>query len=201
MTTQLQYSCLGNLTDRRAWQATVHGVTKELDMTWWLNNNTNILDKDLSEKKTHKIPALTEFTYFGENKHAVSKYINRLYNIEVINYMKNNKTILVIEKEGSLSSVVCLGESSLSRCRTCPEQVPIGSERRVDITVGVKSMIQRYEWAGGAIRWDKALSGEGRRWTWGWTVVRGQIKGLWIPGKACGLCLNWNGSFCRIWRW
>ena len=59
--------------------------------------------------------------------------------------MKNNKTILVIEKEGSLSSVVCLGESSLSRCRTCPEQVPIGSERRVDITVGVKSMIQRYE--------------------------------------------------------
>ena len=24
----LQYSCLGNLTDRRAWQATVHGVAK-----------------------------------------------------------------------------------------------------------------------------------------------------------------------------
>ena len=29
----LQYSCLGNLMDRGAWQATVHGVTKELDMT------------------------------------------------------------------------------------------------------------------------------------------------------------------------
>ena len=24
----LQYPCLGNLTDRRAWQATAHGVTK-----------------------------------------------------------------------------------------------------------------------------------------------------------------------------
>ena len=29
----LQYSCLGNPTDRGAWQATVHVVTKELDMT------------------------------------------------------------------------------------------------------------------------------------------------------------------------
>ena len=31
----LQYSCLGNQVDRRAWQATVHGVTK----SWtWLSN-------------------------------------------------------------------------------------------------------------------------------------------------------------------
>ena len=29
----LQYSCLGNPMDRRAWQMTVHGVTKESDMT------------------------------------------------------------------------------------------------------------------------------------------------------------------------
>ena len=27
----LQYSCLGNLMDRGAWQVTVHGVTKESD--------------------------------------------------------------------------------------------------------------------------------------------------------------------------
>ena len=27
----LQYSCLGNPMDRGAWQATVHGVAKELD--------------------------------------------------------------------------------------------------------------------------------------------------------------------------
>ena len=29
----LQYSCLGNPLDRRAWRVTVHGVAKELDMT------------------------------------------------------------------------------------------------------------------------------------------------------------------------
>ena len=29
----LQYSCLGNPMDRGAWQATVHEVTEELDMT------------------------------------------------------------------------------------------------------------------------------------------------------------------------
>ena len=30
----LQYSYLGNSMDRGAWQATVHGVTKELNMTY-----------------------------------------------------------------------------------------------------------------------------------------------------------------------
>ena len=29
----LEYSCLGNPMDRGAWQATVHGVAKESDMT------------------------------------------------------------------------------------------------------------------------------------------------------------------------
>ena len=39
MTTQLQYSCLRNLMDRGAWWAAVHGVAKELDMTYQLNND------------------------------------------------------------------------------------------------------------------------------------------------------------------
>ena len=30
---QLQYSCLGNLMDRGAWWATVHGIAKESDTT------------------------------------------------------------------------------------------------------------------------------------------------------------------------
>ena len=34
----LQYSCLENPMDREAWWATVHGVTKESEMTWQLNN-------------------------------------------------------------------------------------------------------------------------------------------------------------------
>ena len=35
----LQYSGLGNLMDRGAWQATVHGVAKESDMTYRLNHH------------------------------------------------------------------------------------------------------------------------------------------------------------------
>ena len=35
----LQHSCHGNPMDRGAWWATVHGVTKGLDTTEWLNNN------------------------------------------------------------------------------------------------------------------------------------------------------------------
>ena len=35
----LQYSCLENPMGRGAWWATVHGVAKESDVTWQLNNN------------------------------------------------------------------------------------------------------------------------------------------------------------------
>ena len=35
----LQYSCLENYVDRRAWWAMVHGGHKELDMTEELNSN------------------------------------------------------------------------------------------------------------------------------------------------------------------
>ena len=35
----LQYSCLGNPMDRGTWQGTVHGVSKELDMTEQPSNN------------------------------------------------------------------------------------------------------------------------------------------------------------------
>ena len=38
----LQYSYLENPMGRGVWQATVHGVTKESDMTERLNNNDNI---------------------------------------------------------------------------------------------------------------------------------------------------------------
>ena len=44
----LQYSCLGNPRDREAWQATIHGVVKQLDTTERLNNN-NIVSQDLSD--------------------------------------------------------------------------------------------------------------------------------------------------------
>ena len=37
----LQYSCQGNLMDRGAWWATVHGVMKELDTTERLDNRAD----------------------------------------------------------------------------------------------------------------------------------------------------------------
>ena len=44
----LQYSCLGNPMDRGAWQATIHGVTKEPDMTERLSMHTHIVTRALS---------------------------------------------------------------------------------------------------------------------------------------------------------
>ena len=45
---KLQDSCMRNPMDRGAWQVTVCGVTKELDVTKWLNNN---------KQKTDQIPS------------------------------------------------------------------------------------------------------------------------------------------------
>ena len=44
----LQDSCLGNPMDKGAWQATVHGVTKDSDMTKWLNKSNIYLKQYLS---------------------------------------------------------------------------------------------------------------------------------------------------------
>ena len=41
----LQYFCLGNLTDKGAWWATLHGVPTESNMTKGLNNNKLSLRK------------------------------------------------------------------------------------------------------------------------------------------------------------
>ena len=51
----LQYSCLENPMDRGAWQATVHGVAKQSDMTQQLNNN--------NDKLYPKRPTLTVNTF------------------------------------------------------------------------------------------------------------------------------------------
>ena len=43
MTTHPSILAWGNPMDRGAWQATVCRVVKQLDITYWLNNNNNIL--------------------------------------------------------------------------------------------------------------------------------------------------------------
>ena len=40
----LQYSCLENSMDRRAWWATVHGMARESDTTYGLNHQENKMD-------------------------------------------------------------------------------------------------------------------------------------------------------------
>ena len=50
----LQYSCLGNPMDRGACWATVHGVAKELDTTWWLNRAS------LVARTVKDLPAMQE---------------------------------------------------------------------------------------------------------------------------------------------
>ena len=47
-----QYPCLGNPMDSGAWQAKVHGVPKELDMTLQLNSK-NTTQAHSKEKYTH----------------------------------------------------------------------------------------------------------------------------------------------------
>ena len=54
----LQYSCQENPMDRGAWQATVHGVAKELDMTERL---TLFTESDFLKRK---LGPLFEFTFY-----------------------------------------------------------------------------------------------------------------------------------------
>ena len=52
----LHYSYMGNPMDRGTWGATVHGVTKELDTTYQLNNNCLLcILSTVLDKKSHYI--------------------------------------------------------------------------------------------------------------------------------------------------
>ena len=61
----LQYSCLGNPMDRGSWQATVHGVPRELDMKW---QSTSVL----LPGKSHGQRSLVGYSPWG------SKELDRL---------------------------------------------------------------------------------------------------------------------------
>ena len=52
----LQYSYLGNPMDRGAWQATVHGVAKDSDMTYQLNDHhqSQLGEERISGVQFHK---------------------------------------------------------------------------------------------------------------------------------------------------
>ena len=60
----LQYSCLKDLVDRGAWQATVHGVTKELDTTEQLKQKpTSIATNSVESDVTWATPLSLESSF------------------------------------------------------------------------------------------------------------------------------------------
>ena len=54
----LQYSCLDNPIDRGAWWATIHGVTRESDMTYQLNTNNIYGGASLVAQTVKNLPAM-----------------------------------------------------------------------------------------------------------------------------------------------
>ena len=87
----LQHSCLENPKDRGAWQTTVHGVTKESDTTWQVNNSNKGIET--------KSPALSESNLKDSQKsHCLiklfRKHLNRTAEWSWCWVKKNLKTII-----------------------------------------------------------------------------------------------------------
>ena len=59
--------CLENAMDRGAWQATVHGVSKELDMTEWLNNKQYKVYVMLNTHIVYLIQKAIKYSFLSEN--------------------------------------------------------------------------------------------------------------------------------------
>ena len=72
----LQYSCLANPMDRGAWGATVHGVAKESDMTYQLNDNNNTTCNILGENYFLVFNTHYESGIF--NHHKITLFLNRV---------------------------------------------------------------------------------------------------------------------------
>ena len=64
----LQYFCLGNPMDRRAWQATVHGVTKNLQTTLELARSQDGFRKGIKEELQISSPVRNQFNQIGAQK-------------------------------------------------------------------------------------------------------------------------------------
>ena len=83
--------------DRGAWEATVHGFAKELDMTWWLNNNNNI--KENEGEKLNK--------YIQQNTNLMKTDFSQMNRIKILHtqtlvtaVMKLKDTFSLEEKLG-----------------------------------------------------------------------------------------------------
>ena len=68
MATHSSIFCLGNSTDRGAWWATIHGITKELDTTEQLNNTTTYDEGQASSAEVQILNSKKSQTATGNPK-------------------------------------------------------------------------------------------------------------------------------------
>ena len=91
----LQYPCLGNAMDRRAWQATVHSVAKSWTQLKRLNNNKIMVD--IQRSHTFNIHDLMSWDIC--NLPQIYVYLDNCFYVEHIHLkisLKRNKMVLII---------------------------------------------------------------------------------------------------------
>ena len=99
MTTPLQYSCLGNPTDRGTWQATVHEVTKESDTT----------KQQRRWEDLHESPRKQRL-WFQDAGPVGNGWLQGMTSPGPVGYRGSSKTLMVsfLQTEGSLALRILL---------------------------------------------------------------------------------------------
>ena len=83
--------------DRGAWEATVHGFAKELDMTWWLNNNNNI--KENEGEKLNK--------YIQQNTNLMKTDFSQMNRIKILHTQTLVTAVMKLKDTFSLEEKLC----------------------------------------------------------------------------------------------
>ena len=103
----LQYSCLGNPTDRGAWRATVHGVTK---IRTWM--------KQLSTQYTYSYDWFASLC--GRNQHNIVKWLS--YNEKESTFTDNQVQFSSKRFWGWQASLAYGNHITVEVLRSCPDQ-------------------------------------------------------------------------------
>ena len=138
----LQYSCLGNLMDRGVWQAIAHGVAKELDMTYWLNNN-NLLYTEKPFESTKKPLSANKQVQQCETNTAKSAYFYTLTmnNLQMI--LKKQLLINCINKNKitSVQLLSCVWLFVTPWTAACQASLSITNSQRLLKLTSIESVI------------------------------------------------------------
>ena len=115
----LQSSCLENPMDRRAWQATVHGVTKGQTRLKQLSTHTHILPHTTPHTLHHTFTCYTRYSYHSRKKKQLLIQTTVWMNLTHVMWRERNQT----QKSP-------LGESNVGEVQT-QENCVTGIRRRV----------------------------------------------------------------------